>query len=41
MSLKKRKIFLSKEILINSFGQMLIKKRFIFKLIYRYYRFIY
>ena len=37
---KKKKFFLSKEIIVNSFGQIFIKKRFIFKLIYRYYRFV-
>jgi hypothetical protein len=40
MSYKKKLIFLNKEIIINSFGQIIIKKRFTLNQIYRYYRFI-
>lgn len=40
MSYKKKKIVSSKEIIINSLGQIYIKKNFIFKLNFRYYRFI-
>lgn len=38
MSYNKKKFFLSKEIVTNFSGQILIKKKFMFKFIYKYYR---
>lgn len=38
MSKKKKFFILSKEITINHLGQICVKKKFIFKLNFRYYR---
>ena len=38
MSLKRKKIVVNKEILFNKTGQLLLKKRFLFQLINKFYR---
>jgi hypothetical protein len=40
MGFNKKQFFLGKEILINFLGQIVIKKRFFLKNVYRYYRFL-